>query len=147
MQVDSKNSENDIPSFIYTSAHTRDMDKIIEMARDLQTIEWYDIDDRDPQNANIGGWEDLNEPIDEDIDEGPFVNEPDQMLISKDKRKKIRSHYHRSIMKKQKSPMIFKNNESEEKVIGTSFRESPPLLEKSGSGCARFDLTDWKKDI
>ena len=49
------------------------MDKILKMAQELATIGWHDVDERDPQNAHLGGWEDLPEPIDEDIDEGVYV--------------------------------------------------------------------------
>ena len=72
-----KSEKSEIPSFIYTSAHTRDMDTIFQMASQLETIDWNDFDERDPANSHLCGWEDLDEPIDVDIDEGIYVNQPE----------------------------------------------------------------------
>ena len=58
------------------------------------------MDDRDPQNADLGRWEELNEPIDVDIDEDDYVNQSDKNLISKLEKRRLRSKYHRSPMKK-----------------------------------------------
>lgn len=43
------------------------------MAKSLETIKWNDLDIRDPQNVEMDGWENLEEPIDVDIDEDIFV--------------------------------------------------------------------------
>ena len=53
------------------------------MALQLATIGWNEVDERDPQNADIGGWEDLVEPIDQDIDEDEYVANEGANLIDK----------------------------------------------------------------
>ena len=49
--------DNEIPSFIYTSAHCRDLESIKQMARDLLTSEWAKVDPRHPSLLEEEGWE------------------------------------------------------------------------------------------
>ncbi len=50
--------------FLYTSAHCRDLLKLKEQADQLQTIEWKDLDIRQPrlqqQNEQEDGWEEVD---------------------------------------------------------------------------------------
>ena len=76
-----KNKE--IASFIYTSAHTRDIQTISAMAADLETFAWSSNLSRRYMTLNKNEaeaeeeqqeWEELDEPIDLDIDEGDYVS-------------------------------------------------------------------------
>lgn len=54
--------EADIPSFIYTSAHSRDLDAIKKMSAELETYEWRKFDPRlnislGHEFSNSDGWE------------------------------------------------------------------------------------------
>ena len=53
--------DNVIPSFIYTSAHVRDIDNFKAMACELVTFDWKDMDLRDPAKYNGGGWVPIEE--------------------------------------------------------------------------------------
>ena len=74
-----KNKE--IASFIYTSAHTRDIQTISAMAADLETFAWnsnmsrrYLTLNKEEAEEEQQEWEELDEPIDQDIDEGDYVS-------------------------------------------------------------------------
>ena len=78
-----KNKE--IASFIYTSVHTRDIQTISAMAADLETLAWNSNMNRRYMTLNKNEaeaeaeeeqqeWEELDEPIDLDIDEGDYVS-------------------------------------------------------------------------
>jgi hypothetical protein len=70
------------------------------MAKNVQTIEWNDYDERDPANQNLGGWEELDEPIDVDIDEGIYVENPHANMLDTDKRTQMKSKkVHRGYMR------------------------------------------------
>ena len=66
LKVTCKDNNNEIPSFIYTSAHVRDLDAIKIMAGELATFERNSnqLDPRDPSYMELEGWEFLREPID-----------------------------------------------------------------------------------
>jgi len=42
-------ARKDIPSFIYTSAHVRDLEMIQAMVADIATFEWKGVDPRCPK--------------------------------------------------------------------------------------------------
>ena len=77
-----KDDSNEIPSFIYTSAHVRDLEAIKVMAGELATCERNkdQLDPRDPSYMELEGWEFLREPIDNDIDEGDYVEEGTSLI-------------------------------------------------------------------
>ena len=94
MKVTCKDNNNEIPSFIYTSAHVRDLDAIKIMAGELATFERNSnqLDPRDPSYMELEGWEFLREPIDYDIDEGDYVQEGSSM-VNPMKRRMMRIKY------------------------------------------------------
>lgn len=96
-------SDKEIPSFIYTSAHSRDLEAIKAMAAEIETRV---IDFRTPDYLKREGWEELDEAIDEDIDEGEYVSE-DLSLIDVKKKKMIRIRYKKqgTLMERQKKPL------------------------------------------
>ena len=47
-----KIKENVIPSFVYTSAHVRDLENFQKMAAELATVDWNSMDMRDPINQH-----------------------------------------------------------------------------------------------
>lgn len=91
-------SDKEIPSFIYTSAHSRDLESMKAMASEIETL---NLDFRSPQNLKLEGWEELDEPIDEDIDEGDYVNEG-ASIIDEQKKRMVRIRYKKSGNKMQR---------------------------------------------
>ena len=86
------NRNKEIPSFVYTSAHTRDLDQIRAMAADLSTFDWK-RGPGPPQGEDQ--WEDY--AIDDDIDEFNHTVEGKEM-INDIKKKMICITYHGSIL-------------------------------------------------
>ena len=82
-----------IPSFVYTSAHTRDIENFKAMVAELTTLDWSAMDSRDPSKFDGGGWVeigdfckafDLNEQ-----DEMSDINRPKSMLNRKKKNREF----------------------------------------------------------
>ena len=58
-------------SFMYTSAHERDLKQIKELCRELASINMSGVDERNPDNEDLIGWTDVEylfDDCDEDID-------------------------------------------------------------------------------
>ena len=75
------------------------------MAAELATYEWKQLDHRDPTFMELEGWEFLREPIDQDIDEGDYIDEGTS-LINSAKKKMIRMNYKKLGSKKMKRQQI-----------------------------------------
>ena len=56
-----KVKDNVIPSFVYTSAHTRDIDNFKAMVAELSTLDWSAMDSRDPSKFDGGGWTNIDD--------------------------------------------------------------------------------------
>ena len=50
-----------IPSFVYTSAHTRDIENFKAMVAELTTLDWSAMDSRDPSKFDGGGWVEIGD--------------------------------------------------------------------------------------
>ena len=81
--------DNVIPSFVYTSAHTRDIDNFKAMVAELTTLDWSVMDSRDPSKFDGGGWVDIGDFCSafdlNQQDEMSDINRPKSMLNRKKK--------------------------------------------------------------
>ena len=85
-----KIKDNVIPSFIYTSAHVRDLDNFKAMSFELATVDWKDMDLHDPAKYNGGGWMTLEElDIEVKMDDCDEMDDPNRnrSMVSRKKRK------------------------------------------------------------
>ena len=109
-------NDRDVPLFVYTSAHVRDLETIKKLAAELATYDWRAKDPRNPAFLEEEGWEPVPEPMDNDIDEGDYV-EQGTGLINSAKKKMIRIKYHRighGKMEPQPIPVPIKQIKEEE---------------------------------